>query len=102
MTKLNVCNHTFRYQNGVCIPDSSYPDDKLIQNMYIFGFDNASFVHMSAANPGFAGSWEWTVDFWMLKDNDALNSIIFFIGPLIDRNDYGDNMLQFPTMFTEI
>ncbi len=57
---------------------------------------------MSAANPGFAGSWEWTVDFWMLKDNDALNSIIFFIGPLIDRNDYGDNMLQFPTMFTEI
>jgi hypothetical protein len=30
VTKLNVCNHTFRYQNGVCVTDSSYPDDKVI------------------------------------------------------------------------
>jgi hypothetical protein len=61
--------------------------------MFKFGFDNASFVYMSAASPGFAGLWEWTVDFWMLKDDDALNSILFFIGPLVDRNDYGDNLL---------
>jgi hypothetical protein len=61
--------------------------------MFKFGFDNASFVYMSAASPGLAGLWEWTVDFWMLKDDDVLNSILFFIGPLVDRSDYGDNQL---------
>lgn len=59
--------------------------------MFKFGFNNASFVYMSSTSPGFASVWEWTVDFWMLKDDDTLNSILFFIGPQVDRNDYGDN-----------
>lgn len=61
--------------------------------MFKFGFDNATFVYMSSISPGFAGIWEWTVDFWMLKDDDTLKSILFFIGPLVDKNDYGDNQI---------
>lgn len=33
-------------------------------------------------------SWNWTVDFWMIKDNEMNNAILFFTGLKVDKNDY--------------
>ena len=45
---------------------------------------------MNTTRSAFA-TWEWTADFWMLKDNENSNSLLFFIGPKVEKNDYGDN-----------
>ena len=56
---------------------------------------------MNDATPIF-NTWEWTVDFWMMRANENLQNIIFFIGPKVDHNNYGDDLTQYPTLYTEV
>jgi len=58
--------------------------------MLKFAFVNSSFVFMNTTKSSFA-TWEWTADFWMLKDNENDNTFLFFLGPAVEKNDYGDN-----------
>ena len=55
-------------------------------------------------------NWEWTVDFWMLKDTSAEQSLIMYMPPLEDNYDYTTSTVAypqtawrtFPSMFIEV
>ena len=68
-----------------------------------FNFVNYTFLSLiKSESLGFGGVWEWTVDFWMKKFDESVRSLIFFIGPEIDHHNFGDDKIQYPTLYTEI
>jgi hypothetical protein len=92
--RLEVCNHTHRYEvtTGVCT--TAFTDDVVKADSHDFNFVNSTFLCLiQGQSAGFAGSWDWTVDFWMKKLDETVQTLIFFIGPEVDHHDFGDDLI---------
>lgn len=47
-------------------------------------------------------TWKWTADFWMNKDNDNDDTVIFYVGPMEDMHNYFTDNKTRPSVMTTV
>lgn len=69
----------------------------------LFKFSWTNTTHLVVSNASIP-AWEWTADFWMVKDLDSDSSYPFYIGPEKDKHDFLSTIpgIQYPAVTFEV